>query len=64
VLLFAELVAATNLPVVAIGGISADNCAPLFAAGAKGIAVVSAICGQDDPAGATVRLREKIQFME
>lgn len=59
--LFAELAAATSLPVVAIGGINADNCAPLFAAGARGIAVVSAICGQDDPIGATVRLREKIR---
>ena len=58
--LFAELVAATSLPVVAIGGISADNCAPLFAAGARGIAVVSAICGQDDPTGATAKLRERI----
>ena len=59
--LFAELVAATSLPVVAIGGINADSCAPLFAAGAKGIAVVSAICGQDDPAWATAGLRKKIR---
>jgi len=50
---FAELVAATGLPVVAIGGINASNCASLFAAGAKGVAVVSAICGQDDPGLAT-----------
>lgn len=56
--LFAELVAATCLPVVAIGGINATNCVPLFAAGAKGVAVVSAICGQDDPARATQTLRE------
>ena len=57
---FAELVAATRLPVVAIGGINGANCAPLFAGGAKGIAVVSAICGQDDPARATAALRECI----
>ena len=58
--MFAELVAATRLPVVAIGGINADNCAPLFAAGAKGVAVVSAICGQGDPARATKNLLQKI----
>jgi thiamine-phosphate pyrophosphorylase len=59
--LFADLVAATRLPVVAIGGIDAGNCAPLFMAGAAGIAVVSAICGQDDPAKATATLRESIR---
>lgn len=58
--LFAELVAATCLPVVAIGGINAENCAPLFAAGANGIAVVSAICGQDDPAKETATRRRRI----
>lgn len=59
--LFAELVAATALPVVAIGGIHGGNCAPLFAAGARGMAVVSAICGQPDPAQATLALRKKIE---
>lgn len=58
--LFGELVAATGLPVVAIGGIHAGNCAPLFAAGARGVAVVSAICGQDDPARATAALLAEI----
>ena len=61
VALFAELVAATPLPVVAIGGINRDNCTPLFSAGADGVAVVSAICGQDDPARATAALNETIQ---
>ena len=60
--LFARLVAAARWPVVAIGGINADNCAPLMRAGAKGIAVVSAICGQDDVARATLLLREKIRI--
>ncbi len=55
--LFAELVAGTRLPVVAIGGIDAGNCAPLLAAGARGVAVVSAICGQSDPQWATRILR-------
>jgi len=59
--LFAELVTAARWPVVAIGGINAGNCAPLMRAGAKGVAVVSAICGQDDVARATLLLREKIR---
>jgi thiamine-phosphate pyrophosphorylase len=52
----AGLVAATRLPVVAIGGIQLDNCRLPLQAGARGVAVVSAICGQADPAIATARL--------
>lgn len=58
---FAELVAASRLPVVAIGGIQASNCQSLMQAGAKGVAVVSAICGQVDPARATKVLLEKLR---
>ena len=47
---FARLMQAKPLPVVAIGGIGAGRIAPLLAAGADGVAVVSAICGQPDPA--------------
>ena len=57
---FAELLAATQLPVVAIGGIQLDNCLLPLQAGAHGVAVVSAICGQDDPARSTQALRRKI----
>lgn len=48
------------LPVVAIGGIQAGACAGLITAGAQGIAVVSAICGQPDVARATLTLRREI----
>lgn len=58
---FRRLVAATALPVVAIGGINAGNLAPLYAAGTQGVAVVSAICGQVDPAGATALLAGTIR---
>ena len=58
---FGELVAVAGLPVVAIGGINAGNLAPLFAAGTQGVAVVSAICGQDDPIRATARLAKTIR---
>lgn len=40
-------------PVVAIGGIAADNASQVAAAGARGIAVISAVIGADDPAAAT-----------
>ncbi len=59
--LFAGLVEATLLPVVGIGGIHAGNCTPLFTAGARGVAVVSAICGQADVARATAGLAEIIR---
>jgi thiamine-phosphate pyrophosphorylase len=58
---FARLLAAARWPVVAIGGIQAANCAPLLAAGAQGVAVVSAICGQDDAGQATRKLLQAIR---
>lgn len=51
---FAELAASTASPCVAIGGIDVDDVAALRAAGAAGVAVVSAVCAADDP-GAVVR---------
>ncbi len=60
---FASLVASSRWPVVAIGGIQAGNCLPLLQAGARGVAVVSAICGQDDPARATAELLAKIRTL-
>ncbi|MDR3411871.1 MAG: thiamine phosphate synthase [Formivibrio sp.] len=61
--LFGELVKVAPLPVVAIGGIHAGNCAPLFAAGTHGVAVVSAICGQNDLALATKNILDEIRRM-
>jgi thiamine-phosphate diphosphorylase len=51
---FGELAASTPLSCVAIGGIDVDDVAALRAAGAAGVAVVSAVCAADDP-GAVVR---------
>lgn len=48
----AELVAGTDLPTVAIGGLNAGHSAAVMATGADGLAVVSAICGQADPQAA------------
>ncbi|MBR9840847.1 MAG: thiamine phosphate synthase [Rhodobacteraceae bacterium] len=53
----AAQVAASPVPAVAIGGLKRQHVAPAFAAGAQGIAVVSAICGQPDPEKAARRLR-------
>ena len=50
---FRALRAATTKPVVAIGGLKVDNSAPVLAAGADGLAVVSAIVGAADVRAAT-----------
>ena len=44
-----------ELPCVAIGGVTAENCAPLVRAGAGFLAVVGAVWGHPDGAGAGVR---------
>lgn len=49
---FARIVAATPFACVAIGGVRTDDAAALRAAGAAGIAVVSAVCAADDPGAA------------
>ncbi|WP_394554521.1 thiamine phosphate synthase [Agromyces sp. MMS24-JH15] len=49
---FARIAAATDLPCVAIGGVVATDVAALRAAGAAGVAVVSAICAAGDPGAA------------
>ncbi|HEY5998110.1 MAG TPA: thiamine phosphate synthase [bacterium] len=52
-----RLRAATPLPIVAIGGITAGNAASAIAAGADGVAVISAVSGAADPEAATRELR-------
>ncbi|WP_240665822.1 thiamine phosphate synthase [Agromyces sp. LHK192] len=49
---FARFAAATDLPCVAIGGVGQSDAPALRAAGAAGLAVVSAICAAEDPAEA------------
>ena len=57
---FAALRKRIDRPVVAIGGISMQNAARALAAGADGIAVVSAICAAIDPRAAALRLSQVI----
>ena len=47
-----QLVASSQLPTVAIGGIGQANAAQVYATGCDGIAVVSAICAAKDPRAA------------
>ena len=56
----ARIVAAASVPAVAIGGLKAEHAGKALAAGAHGIAVVSAICGQPDPREAARRIADEI----
>ena len=56
----AKIAAAVGIPVVAIGGITQENVAQVFAAGASGAAVVSAVVGADDIAAATRSIKRTI----
>ncbi len=49
-----------DLPLVAIGGINADNAAEVMTSGVQGVAVVSAICAADDPEEAARAIRREI----
>ncbi len=53
-----RIVSVVNIPVVAIGGINADNAKEVLATGASGIAVISAVMGAPDIFEATMRLRK------
>lgn len=48
-----EITAASPVPVVGIGGITAVNAGEVIAAGAAGVAVVSAVAAAQDPVDAT-----------
>jgi pentatricopeptide repeat protein len=56
-----QIVETIPLPVIAIGGIAVNNASPLIQAGAHGIAVISAVCCQQDPAEAARCLRRMLE---
>ena len=51
----------TQLPMVAIGGINAENVAPVVQAGADAICVTAAVGSAPDPEAAANRLVEAIR---
>ena len=55
-----EVVAATPLPVVGIGGITPGNAASVLRAGAAGVAVISAVAAAGDPVEAVRELRRAV----
>jgi thiamine-phosphate pyrophosphorylase len=52
------IVEAVDVPVLAIGGITADNLDDVLATGCAGVAVISAILSDADPCRAAARLRQ------
>lgn len=58
-----EICRAVSIPVVAIGGINANNLMELSHSGVDGVAVVSAIFAADEPGKATARLLELAKKM-
>jgi thiamine-phosphate pyrophosphorylase len=54
---------AVNIPVIAIGGITEENVTELAGNGLVGVAVISAIFGQENIREATERLKEKTKEM-
>lgn len=58
---FAKLRAMTDKPVMAIGGLKAGNSAPVLAAGADGLAIVSGIVAAPDPRAAAAEFAALFQ---
>ncbi len=56
----ARVRAATPLPAVAIGGLTADHVPDVLDAGCDGLAIVSAICAATDPRAASAAFRSAI----
>lgn len=53
----AEICRAADVPCVAIGGLTANDAGAVRTAGASGMAVISAICGTEDPEASARALR-------
>jgi thiamine-phosphate pyrophosphorylase len=56
-----QVVETIPLPIIAIGGITAENVLEIMKTGAYGIAVISAVCCQIDPQGGTRALCEALE---
>ena len=60
----AEICAASPVFSVAVGGLKLTDCHDVLATGVHGMAVVSAICGQDDPYAASLALAQSLASYE
>lgn len=60
----AAVVAAVEVPVLAIGGIDARRVGEVLATGCAGIAVISAVLSAEDPGGAAASLRAALDAVE
>ena len=56
-----EIAEAVSIPIVGIGGITAENAPPVIEAGATSVAVISEITAADDPTGATAGLSDAVR---
>jgi thiamine-phosphate pyrophosphorylase len=59
-----EAVKAISIPIIAIGGVTAENTPEVIRAGARGIAVISAVCCQENPEKATRELARALRSGE
>ena len=59
-----ELRGVVDVPLVGIGGITARTAREVLIAGARGVAVISAIMAASDPAAAAARLRDALRTVE
>lgn len=59
-----EVRAATNIPMVGIGGINTENIERLYGTGIDGVSVVSCIMASEDPFSAARTLAEKTKFLK
>jgi thiamine-phosphate pyrophosphorylase len=55
-----KIAESVSIPVIGIGGITVESAREVVAAGADGVAVISAIAGADDPGDATRALGEQV----
>jgi thiamine-phosphate pyrophosphorylase len=62
--LVTELRAHVDAPLVGIGGITARNAREVLYAGARGVAIISAIVAAPDPAAAAARVRDALRTVE
>ncbi|WP_331234387.1 thiamine phosphate synthase [Natronorarus salvus] len=56
-----EIAEAVSIPIVGIGGVTAENASEVVEAGATSVAVISEIAGAEDPAGATAGLVDAVR---